>query len=73
METITLSPDILDQTLSPELLRRMNAYWQPANYISVGQIYLSSRPRAGPDRKWSPEICNWMWSGTAPHEVNHAN
>ena len=28
------------KALSPELLRKMNAYWQAANYLSVGQIYL---------------------------------
>ena len=27
-------------TLSPDLLRRMHAYWRAANYLSVGQIYL---------------------------------
>ena len=27
-------------TLSPELLKKMNAYWRAANYLSVGQIYL---------------------------------
>jgi len=32
------------QTLSPELLDRMNAYWRAANYISVGQIYLYDNP-----------------------------
>lgn len=26
--------------LTPELLRRMDAYWRAANYLSVGQIYL---------------------------------
>jgi xylulose-5-phosphate/fructose-6-phosphate phosphoketolase len=26
--------------LSPDLLRRMHAYWRAANYLSVGQIYL---------------------------------
>ena len=31
-------------TLSPELLRQMNAYWRAANYISVGQIYLYDNP-----------------------------
>ena len=29
-----------DRPLSDEMLRRMNAYWRAANYISVGQIYL---------------------------------
>jgi xylulose-5-phosphate/fructose-6-phosphate phosphoketolase len=30
--------------LSPELLQRINAYWRAANYLSVGQIYLSGNP-----------------------------
>jgi xylulose-5-phosphate/fructose-6-phosphate phosphoketolase len=31
-------------TLSPEQLRRMDAYWRAANYLSVGQIYLLDNP-----------------------------
>jgi xylulose-5-phosphate/fructose-6-phosphate phosphoketolase len=31
-------------TLAPDLLRRMNAYWRAANYLSVGQIYLYDNP-----------------------------
>jgi xylulose-5-phosphate/fructose-6-phosphate phosphoketolase len=30
--------------LAPELLRRMDAYWRAANYLSVGQIYLFDNP-----------------------------
>lgn len=30
--------------LSPEELRRINAYWHAANYLSVGQIYLMDNP-----------------------------
>ena len=30
--------------LSVELLRKMNAYWRAANYLSVGQIYLKDNP-----------------------------
>ena len=30
--------------LSADLLRRMDAYWRAANYLSVGQIYLKSNP-----------------------------
>jgi xylulose-5-phosphate/fructose-6-phosphate phosphoketolase len=30
--------------LSPELLRKMDAYWRAANYLSVGQIYLIDNP-----------------------------
>lgn len=28
------------ETLSAELLQKMNSYWRAANYVSVGQIYL---------------------------------
>ena len=31
-------------TLSPEMLRKINAYWRAANYVSVGQIYLYDNP-----------------------------
>ena len=32
------------KTLSPELLKKLNAYWCAANYLSVGQIYLYDNP-----------------------------
>jgi phosphoketolase len=36
--------------LSPELARRMNAYWRAANYLSVGQPRVRGRVRqSGPD------------------------
>ena len=38
MKTKTAKP------LSRELLRKMNAYWRAANYLSVGQIYLYDNP-----------------------------
>ncbi len=31
-------------TLSPDLLRKINAWWRAANYLSVGQIYLYDNP-----------------------------
>src|SRR2546430_3285367 len=31
-------------TLAPELLDKMDAYWRAANYLSVGQIYLYDNP-----------------------------
>ena len=34
----------MSQSLSPELLDRMDAYWRAANYLSVGQIYLLDNP-----------------------------
>jgi xylulose-5-phosphate/fructose-6-phosphate phosphoketolase len=32
------------QPLTPEELRKINAYWRAANYLSVGQIYLYANP-----------------------------
>jgi phosphoketolase len=29
---------------TPELLRKLDAWWRPANYLSVGQIYLYDNP-----------------------------
>ncbi|HWT78348.1 MAG TPA: phosphoketolase, partial [Candidatus Methylomirabilis sp.] len=37
-ETATTGP------LSAEELRKMDAYWRAANYLSVGQIYLLDNP-----------------------------
>ncbi|SMC57555.1 phosphoketolase family protein [Papillibacter cinnamivorans] len=37
-------PRAADDSLSPELLRKMNAYWRAANYLSVGQLYLYDNP-----------------------------
>ena len=33
-----------DKPLSADLLRKMDAYWRAANYLSVGQIYLYDNP-----------------------------
>jgi xylulose-5-phosphate/fructose-6-phosphate phosphoketolase len=33
-----------EATLSPELLRKIDAYWRAANFLSVGQIYLYDNP-----------------------------
>jgi xylulose-5-phosphate/fructose-6-phosphate phosphoketolase len=35
---------MMTNTLSPELLHKMDAYWRAANYLSVGQIYLYDNP-----------------------------
>src|SRR5437867_7704337 len=32
------------KTFSPSLLKKMDAYWRAANYLSVGQIYLYDNP-----------------------------
>ncbi|MEN6451376.1 MAG: phosphoketolase family protein [Thermoguttaceae bacterium] len=34
----------MDQPLSPDLVRKMDAYWRAANFLSVGQIYLCDNP-----------------------------
>jgi xylulose-5-phosphate/fructose-6-phosphate phosphoketolase len=36
--------NVTDNPLSPELLRKMNAYWRAANYLSVGQLFLYDNP-----------------------------
>jgi xylulose-5-phosphate/fructose-6-phosphate phosphoketolase len=37
--------DVLNpNTLAPDLLGKMHAYWRAANYLSVGQIYLQDNP-----------------------------
>jgi xylulose-5-phosphate/fructose-6-phosphate phosphoketolase len=38
------SEKVVPDTLSPDLLRKMHAYWRAANYLSVGQIYLQDNP-----------------------------
>jgi len=35
---------LTNKPLSSDLLRRMDAYWRAANYLSVGQIYLYDNP-----------------------------
>ncbi len=41
---VTKKTNLTDKPLSPDLLRKMNAYWRAANYLSVGQIYLYDNP-----------------------------
>ena len=36
--------DQIDQPLDQESLRKIDAYWRAANYLSVGQIYLRDNP-----------------------------
>ena len=36
--------DVAAQPLSADLLRKMDAHWRAANYLSVGQIYLYDNP-----------------------------
>jgi xylulose-5-phosphate/fructose-6-phosphate phosphoketolase len=34
----------MTETISPEFLKKIDAYWRAANYLSVGQIYLYDNP-----------------------------
>ena len=36
--------NLMPDSLSPDLLQKMHAYWRAANYLSVGQIYLQDNP-----------------------------
>ncbi|HET7061929.1 MAG TPA: phosphoketolase family protein, partial [Nitrosospira sp.] len=41
----TVQPDNAEKpVLNPDELRKINAYWSAANYLSVGQIYLLGNP-----------------------------
>ena len=51
------------KTLNPELLRKMDAYWRAANYLSVGQIYLYDNPllrsvdwTRSSSQEWKPRL-----------------
>ena len=44
MVSKTKTPKLTDKPLSSDLLRKMDAYWRAANYLSVGQIYLYDNP-----------------------------
>jgi xylulose-5-phosphate/fructose-6-phosphate phosphoketolase len=40
-----INPELeMSNPLSAELLRKVDAYWRAANYLSVGQIYLQDNP-----------------------------
>lgn len=41
---MTLATPPQTKPLTDEELRKMNAYWRAANYLSVGQIYLLDNP-----------------------------
>ncbi len=39
-----MKPKTTAKTLSPDLLRKLDAWWRAANYLSAGQIYLYDNP-----------------------------
>jgi xylulose-5-phosphate/fructose-6-phosphate phosphoketolase len=36
--------EVSPQSVSPDLLEKMNAWWRAANYLNIGQIYLMANP-----------------------------
>lgn len=40
----TKKGNMKENTLSPALLKKIDAYWRAANYLSVGQLYLHQNP-----------------------------
>ena len=44
MESTPVAENVADRPLAPELLRKLDAYWRAANYLSIGQIYLYDNP-----------------------------
>ncbi|MBA3625924.1 MAG: phosphoketolase, partial [Methylibium sp.] len=44
MTTKTTPTETPNGPLTADLLRRLDAYWRAANYLSVGQIYLLANP-----------------------------
>src|SRR6185436_3682254 len=44
MQADHTKPSLSNQPLTSDELRRINAYWRAANYLSVGQIYLYANP-----------------------------
>ncbi len=43
MDTVR-EPATAEGPLTPDELRKLNAYWRAANYLSIGQIYLMDNP-----------------------------
>ena len=42
--SVSAQPEPIPGPLSDELLARMQRYWQAANYLTIGQIYLLDNP-----------------------------
>ena len=70
------------KALSPELLRKLDAYWRAANYLSVGQIYLYDNPllkkpltvaHIQPPSWIEPGVSGATWLGIPPGNENCLN
>ena len=56
----------MDGPLTAEMLRRMDAYWRAANYLSVGQIYLYANPLLREPLQASSTSSRACWVTGAP-------
>jgi len=54
--SLTESTDVSPAPLSADELRKLDAYWHAANYLSVGQIYLLDNPLL------RESLCAWSTS-----------
>ena len=61
-----VSIEPVNAPLSPEELRKLDAYWRAANYLSVGQIYLYANPLLREPLKIE-HVSSSGLSNTAPH------
>ena len=59
----------MDNPLKPDLLRRMDAYWRAANYLSVGQIYLLDNPLLRASRSSSSTSSPGSWATGGPRRA----
>ncbi len=44
MKSTQFAEEAAGKPIAPDLLKKMDAYWRAANYLSVGQIYLYGNP-----------------------------
>jgi|KBSSwiStaDraftv2_1062776.scaffolds.fasta_scaffold84033_6 phosphoketolase len=56
--------------LTAEEVRRMNAYWRAANYLSVGQIYLSNNPLLREPLKIENVKCRLRGVPGVPYDIS---
>jgi phosphoketolase len=63
----------MHKSLSPDLLRGMNAYWRAENYLSIGQIYVYDNPLLKKPLKLEPVKSRLLghWGTTPGPQSEH--
>ena len=59
----------MSDSLTPDTLQKMDAYWRAANYLSVGQIYLQDNPLLGAPAHARTTSSRGCWATGARHRV----